>query len=78
MNFISLEAAAARAGRSLSTIRRWIERGDLKPWRRAGRTVVLEDDLSKLCDPQPLTEERRACQRAAHDGDADGSGEPAS
>lgn len=72
---ITLEQAASRAGRSLSTVRRWIVRGELRTWRQLGRTLVREDDVGRLCSPVSSTNERRPGQGGVQEV-VDGSDNP--
>ena len=57
--FLTLEQAAARAGKSLQTIRNWVRAGLLKRYRKPldKRIYVRADELARLLEGQPKEEE---------------------
>jgi predicted site-specific integrase-resolvase len=54
-DLMTLELAAAVAGVSLATLRRHIARGRVRAFRRAGRVLVVAEDVSQLRTPVAIT-----------------------
>jgi predicted site-specific integrase-resolvase len=52
---VTLEQAAATAGVSLATLRRYIGRGRVQAFRRAGRVLVAAEDVARLATPVAIT-----------------------
>jgi excisionase family DNA binding protein len=56
-DFLTIEEAAASAGRSASTIWRWVREGDLRAYDVRGRTRVRESDLLELLEPEAFDDD---------------------